>query len=78
MDKKYSEMTIHQKLDLVIKEMVEREVRFKDAQREFEKIFIETAAKKYGGNKTRVAKEIGIHRNTLHSRAKALKIKSLI
>jgi DNA-binding NtrC family response regulator len=78
MDKKYSETTIHQKLEIVIKEMVEKEVLFKDAQSEFEKIFIETAAKKYGGNKSKVAKEIGIHRNTLHSRAKALKIKSLI
>jgi DNA-binding NtrC family response regulator len=71
-------MTIHQKLEIVIREMVEKEVRFKDAQAEFEKIFIETAAKKYGGNKSKVAKGIGIHRNTLHSRAKALKIKSLI
>jgi len=78
MDKKYSETTIHQKLETVIREMVEREVRFKDAQSEFEKIFIETAAKKYGGNKSKVAKEIGIHRNTLHSRAKTLKIKILI
>ncbi len=77
MDKKFSEMTIHQKLELVIKEMVDREVLFKDAKKEFEKIFIETCSKKCGGNKSKVAKAMGIHRNTLHSRARALKIKRL-
>jgi transcriptional regulator with PAS, ATPase and Fis domain len=77
MDKKSSSPNIHQKLEAIIREMVDREIRFKDARDEFEKIFIETAAGKHKGNKSRVAKAIGIHRNTLHSRAKALKIKSL-
>ncbi len=78
MEKKFSDLTIHQKLEIVIKEMVDKEVQFRDAQSEFEKIFLDTAAKKYGGNKTKLAKQIGIHRNTLNSRAKILKIKSLI
>jgi transcriptional regulator with PAS, ATPase and Fis domain len=78
MDKKSSPLNLHQKLETIIKEMVDREIRFKDARDEFEKIFIETAAGKCKGNKSKVAKAIGIHRNTLHSRAKALKIKSLI
>jgi transcriptional regulator with PAS, ATPase and Fis domain len=78
MDKKSSPPTIHQKLDALIKEMVEKEILFKDALEEFEKIFIETASKKWGGNKSKIAKAIGVHRNTLHSRAKALKIKGLI
>jgi len=77
MEKKFSELTIHQKLELIIKEMVDREVQFKEAIKEFEKIFIETASKKYRGNKTKTAKAMGIHRNTLHSRAKTLKIKKL-
>jgi DNA-binding NtrC family response regulator len=68
-------MTIHQKLEAVIKEMVEKEVRYKEALREFEKIYLETAMKKYRGNKTLIARALGIHRNTLHSRAKLLKIK---
>ncbi len=68
-------MTIHQKLETVIKEMVEKEVRYKEALREFEKIYLETAMKKYRGNKTLIARALGIHRNTLHSRAKLLKIK---
>jgi len=78
MMKKSSSLTIHQKLETLIKEMVEREIRYKDAMDEFEKIFIETASKKFKGNRSKVAKAIGIHRNTLHSRAKTLKIKKMI
>ncbi len=57
-------MTIHQKLEAVIKEMIEKEVRYKEALREFEKIYLEMAMKKYRGNKTLVARALGIHRNT--------------
>lgn len=77
MEKKFSDLTLHQKLELMIKEMVEEEVQFKDAMNEFEKIFIETTSKKYKGNKSKMAQAMGVHRNTLHSRAKALKIKKL-
>jgi DNA-binding NtrC family response regulator len=76
--KKSSPLTIHQKLETLIKEMVEKEIQYKDALDEFEKIFIETASKVYNGNRSKVAKAIGIHRNTLHSRARALKIKKMI
>jgi len=75
MDRKFSELNIHQKLEAVIKEMVERELRLKDVLREFEKIFFEQTAKKYEGNKTKMAEALGIHRNTLQNRAKALKAK---
>lgn len=75
MEKKYSELNIHQKLELVIKEMVEKEINLKDAVWEFEKIFFEQTARKYEGNKSKMAKALGIHRNTLHNRAKTLKIK---
>jgi len=68
-------MTIHQKLEKIIREMIEREVQYKDARKEFEKIFIELASKKFKGNKTKIAQALGIHRNTVHSRAKILKIK---
>ncbi len=78
MEKKSSPLTIHQKLETLIREMVEKEIQYKDALDEFEKIFIETASKTYNGNKSKVAKAIGIHRNTLHSRARALKIKKMI
>jgi DNA-binding NtrC family response regulator len=70
-------MTIHQKLEKIIKEMIEREVQYKDARKEFEKIFIELASKKFKGNKTKIAQALGIHRNTVCSRAKILKIKKI-
>jgi DNA-binding NtrC family response regulator len=76
--KKSSPLSIHQKIENLVKEMVEKEIRYKDALDEFEKVFIETASKKFKGNRSKVAKAIGIHRNTLHSRAKALKIKKMI
>ena len=75
MEKRFSAMNIHQKLELIIKEMLDKEVPYKDARREFEKIFIELASKKYNGNQTRIARALGIHRNTVHSRSKSLKIK---
>ena len=75
--RKSSASTIHQKLEVLVREMVDKEIQYKDAMDEFEKVFIETASKKYKGNKSKVAKAIGIHRNTLSSRAKALKIKKM-
>ncbi len=78
MEKKYSELNIHQKLEAVTREMVEKELRLKDVLREFEKIFFEQTARKYEGNKTKMAEALGIHRNTLQNRAKVLKIKKKI
>jgi DNA-binding NtrC family response regulator len=62
-------------MELVVRDMVEKEISLKDALREFEKIFYEQAARKHEGNKTRMAQALGIHRNTLHNRSKILKIK---
>jgi DNA-binding NtrC family response regulator len=75
MDRRSSDLNLHQRMELIIKEMVEKEISLKDALREFEKIFFEQAAKKHEGNKTKMAQALGIHRNTLHNRAKLLKIK---
>lgn len=75
MDKRSSDLNLHQRMELIIKDMVEKEISLKDALREFEKIFFEQAARKHEGNKTRMAQALGIHRNTLHNRAKILKIK---
>jgi DNA-binding NtrC family response regulator len=77
MDKKFEEMTIHQKMELLIKDMVEKDVLYRDALREFQKIFIETAMRKFKGNKSKMAESLGLHRNTLHNKAKSLKIKKI-
>ena len=75
MQKKSDKPTIHRKMEIIIEEMVEKELSLKDGLKEFEKIYIETASKKYKGNMTKMAKALGIHRNTLRSRTKSLKVK---
>ncbi len=75
MDKKSSDLNFHQRMELIVKDMIDKEINVKDALREFEKIFYEQAARKHEGNRTKMAQTLGIHRNTLHNRAKVLKIK---
>ena len=74
MERKSDKLNIHQKLEIVIDEMVEKELSLKDTLKEFEKIYILKAAKKYKGNMTKMANALGVHRNTLRNRAKSLKI----
>ncbi|MBP6059811.1 MAG: helix-turn-helix domain-containing protein [Candidatus Saccharicenans sp.] len=76
MSKKFEELNIHQKLENLIADMIDKEIHLKEAQAEFEKIYLETASARYKGNKTKIAQALGIHRNTLHNRLKALKIKT--
>jgi DNA-binding NtrC family response regulator len=75
MSKKSETPTIHERMVLLIQEMVEKELPIKEAIKEFEKIYIETAAETYNGNKTKMAQALGIHRNTLHNLCKTLKIR---
>jgi DNA-binding NtrC family response regulator len=74
MERKSDKLNIHQKLEIVIDEMVEKELSLKDTLKEFEKIYILKTAKKYKGNMTKMANVLGVHRNTLRNRAKSLKI----
>jgi DNA-binding NtrC family response regulator len=75
MDKKSSDLNFHQRMELIVKDMIDKEINLRDALREFEKIFYEQAARKHEGNRTKMAQTLGIHRNTLQNRAKILKIK---
>ena len=72
---KPKDSTIHSKMEVLIEELVDTEIPIKEALREFEKIYIETASKKYNSNKTKMAKALGVHRNTLHNLCKTLKLK---
>ena len=74
MQKEFREISLHQKMVVLVTELVEKELPIKEALREFEKIYIETAAKKYNGNKTKMADAMGIHRNTFHNLYKALNL----
>jgi DNA-binding NtrC family response regulator len=56
---------LHQQLEKLIGEMVDKGVLYVDAQREFEKRFIARVLGACGGNLSRAAAALGIHRNTL-------------
>jgi DNA-binding NtrC family response regulator len=61
-------------LDQLVTEMVDKGIRYEDAEREFEKRFISRVVQRSNGNLTRAAATLGVHRNTLARRIAALKI----
>jgi transcriptional regulator with PAS, ATPase and Fis domain len=75
MKKEYKGLNIHQKIELLIEDMVDNELSLQEALREFKKIYIEKTSLKYKGNKTKMAKALGLHRNTLNHQIKSLKLK---
>ena len=66
---------ISESLDRLVQEMVDREVRFEDAVREFEKRFIARVLARCDGSLTRTADALGIHRNTLARKIESHKIR---
>ena len=66
---------IGDRLEKLIEEMIERDVRFADAVREFEKRFIARVLGRCDGSLTRTADALGLHRNSLTRKMAAYKIK---
>ena len=66
---------MHKLLDSLVTEMVSKGVHFEDAQKEFEKRFVSQVISKCGGNLSKAADALGVHRNTLARKISALKIK---
>ena len=56
---------LKEQLERLIEDMVNRGVRYEDAQREFEKKFISRVLTKADGNLCQAADLLGMHRNTL-------------
>jgi DNA-binding NtrC family response regulator len=56
---------LKEQLERIVDEMVNRGVRYEDAQREFEKKFIARVLVKAEGNLCEAADLLGMHRNTL-------------
>ena len=56
---------MREKLDQLVTEMIEKRIFLEEAAGEFEKKFIQSALKKTGGNQTKAAEVLGLHRNTL-------------
>ena len=62
-------------LERLVGEMVDKGIRYDDAQREFDKRFIARVLQVHDGNLGNAAKTLGIHRNTLTRKLQELKIK---
>ena len=56
---------MNERLERLIEEMVEKGIRFADANREFERRFISRVLVDSDGNLSKAAETLGIHRNTL-------------
>lgn len=65
---------LKQKLDELVKEMLDGGIRFPDAKREFEKRFLTIVMEREQGNLSRAAKALHIHRNTLSKKLTELKL----
>ena len=56
--------------------MLDRGVRYDDARREFEKVFITRALERSSGGVCEAAELLGVHRNTVTRKMAEYKIKS--
>ena len=66
---------MNERLERLIQEMVEKGIRFSDANREFERRFISRVVVDSDGNLSKAAETLGIHRNTLSRKMAELRIK---
>jgi len=68
---------VKDQLDALITQMVERGILFAEAVGEFEKRFIKKVLDSNGGNRSKAAKALGIHRNTLSRKIDTYKLAQL-
>ena len=66
---------IADRLEKLVEEMIDHDVRFADAVSEFEKRFIARVLGRCDGSLTRTADILGLHRNSLTRKMAAYKIK---
>jgi DNA-binding NtrC family response regulator len=67
---------VREQLDSLVQEMLNRGVRYEDARREFEKVFITRALQRSNGCLGDAAELLGIHRNTVTRKMSEYKIKN--
>jgi DNA-binding NtrC family response regulator len=65
------------RLEQLVGEMVDKGIRYQDAQREFERHFIARVVSKCDGNLGKAAMTLGVHRNTLTRKIQELKVRSV-
>jgi DNA-binding NtrC family response regulator len=64
--------TLKERLEALVVEMVQRGILFEDACAEFERHYISAVLERNGGNLSRTADELRIHRNTLRKRVQTI------
>lgn len=52
-------------LDSLVKQMHQRGILYREAVREFQRVFLASALREYRGNLSNAAPKLGMHRNTL-------------
>jgi DNA-binding NtrC family response regulator len=67
---------VREQLDSLVQQMLDRGVRYEDARREFEKVFITRALQRSNGCVGDAAELLGIHRNTVTRKMSEYRIKS--
>jgi DNA-binding NtrC family response regulator len=67
---------VRELLERLVGEMVDKGIRYDDAQREFEKRFITRVLQSHDGNLGQSARTLGVHRNTLTRKIQELKIRT--
>ena len=60
--------SLKQKLDELVIEMINGQIRYLDAKQEFEKCFLSRIIERENGNLSRAAQTLNIHRNTLRKK----------
>jgi len=63
---------VKDQLEALINRMIDNGIRFPEAVGEFEKRFIQRVLEKNGGNQSKTAEVLGIHRNTLSRKREEL------
>jgi len=66
---------VRDQLDSLVQQMLDRGVRFEDARRELEKVFITRALQRCKGCVNDAAELLGIHRNTVARKMTEYRIK---
>ena len=56
---------LKERIETLCREMIEKGILFSEAMEHFERCFITEVVRRNGGNLTRAAASLGIHRNTL-------------
>ena len=68
------EGTLHVRLRDVVCELVKYGISLKDASGEVEKLYIQLTMASCNNNRTKAAKRLGIHRNTLNAKIEQHKL----